>query len=588
MLATADVVVYDRLSVASLLDLARRRPSASTSASHRGGHGPRSEIDALLVQRGAPAPEVVRLKGGDPFVFARGGEEAGALFGPGVPFEVVPGHRSAIAVTGVRRHPADDAALVDLVHRDHRPRGPRQGRRDRLGGGGPARRHDRHPHGGRAAAQDRGPAAGRRARSTRRPPRSAGVRAPSSTPCRPRWPPWSTSRSSRQPRSWIGAVAAIDLAWFESRPLFGTRIVVTRAREQASGLVRSLQQLGAQVIEAPAIVAIRPTAAPCWRDGMPWRTPTTGSWSRRPTVPVGCWLRCTTGATSGGAGRGHRPGYSRHAPEREHRRGPRARAVRGREPARGVPCGPDERRPRAAGPGHGRARRAARGAASRGVAGRRGRGPRGRTEAAPIAEDTRAASSPQVMLHVPSSTVDRFVDAFGGGAVGRGLDRACHLGHRPRARPHGRHRSRRPQHPRPRQRAGEIDGLARPLCRGCAERSRLARFSFRRSPPRPRGVSLPRGTRSFTPLGRSSSSRRGEGRGGGGRPPAVGGVGGRGGAGRRRLVGRGGTTGGRSSHHGGAGGGAPRGGRAARPGGGRRTCRRRIELVDHLGRAAPA
>src|SRR5207244_2101093 len=56
----------------------------------------------------------------------------------------------------------------------------------------------------------------------------------------------------------IGAVAALDLAWFESRPLFGRRVVVTRAREQASGLVRALQQLGADVIEAPAIVVSDP------------------------------------------------------------------------------------------------------------------------------------------------------------------------------------------------------------------------------------------------------------------------------------------------------------------------------------------
>ncbi len=56
----------------------------------------------------------------------------------------------------------------------------------------------------------------------------------------------------------IGAVAALDLAWFETRPLFGRRVVVTRAREQASGLVRRLQQLGAEVIEAPAIVVTDP------------------------------------------------------------------------------------------------------------------------------------------------------------------------------------------------------------------------------------------------------------------------------------------------------------------------------------------
>jgi uroporphyrin-III C-methyltransferase len=100
VLARADVVVYDRLSVASLLDL------APASAERIGvgkapGTGPtQDEINDLLVQQGRQHPDgtVVRLKGGDPFVFARGGEEAAALKAAGIAFEVVPGITSAIAV----------------------------------------------------------------------------------------------------------------------------------------------------------------------------------------------------------------------------------------------------------------------------------------------------------------------------------------------------------------------------------------------------------------------------------------------------------------------------------------------------------
>ncbi|HEV3351796.1 MAG TPA: uroporphyrinogen-III C-methyltransferase, partial [Acidimicrobiales bacterium] len=99
VLRRADVVVYDRLSVASLLDLAP--PGAERiSVGKMPGHPsvPQEEINALLVAHGRSGKEVVRLKGGDPFVFARGGEEAQALLDAGVPFEVVPGITSAVGV----------------------------------------------------------------------------------------------------------------------------------------------------------------------------------------------------------------------------------------------------------------------------------------------------------------------------------------------------------------------------------------------------------------------------------------------------------------------------------------------------------
>jgi uroporphyrinogen III methyltransferase/synthase len=100
LLRRADVVVYDRLSVATLLDLA---PAAAEriGVGKAPGSGPtQEEINALLVEQGRRHPDgtVVRLKGGDPFVFARGGEELAALRAAGVAAEVVPGITSAIAV----------------------------------------------------------------------------------------------------------------------------------------------------------------------------------------------------------------------------------------------------------------------------------------------------------------------------------------------------------------------------------------------------------------------------------------------------------------------------------------------------------
>src|SRR3954464_2507959 len=119
VLATADVVVYDRLSAESLLDLA---PAAAERVSVGKAPGrvdmTQDEINALLVERGQAGQRVVRLKGGDPFVFARGGEEAAALLDAGVRFEVVPGVTSAIAVPAYAgipvtlRHSSTSVTLV--------------------------------------------------------------------------------------------------------------------------------------------------------------------------------------------------------------------------------------------------------------------------------------------------------------------------------------------------------------------------------------------------------------------------------------------------------------------------------------------
>ena len=98
LLAAADVVVHDRLSAASLLDLAPASAERiDVGKSPDGPSVPQERINELLVEHGRAGRRVVRLKGGDPFVFARGGEEAAALDAAGVDYEVVPGITSAIA-----------------------------------------------------------------------------------------------------------------------------------------------------------------------------------------------------------------------------------------------------------------------------------------------------------------------------------------------------------------------------------------------------------------------------------------------------------------------------------------------------------
>jgi uroporphyrinogen III methyltransferase/synthase len=259
VLRRADVVVYDRLSVASLLDLAppdAERISVGKSPGHPSV--PQDEINALLVERGRAGKEVVRLKGGDPFVFARGGEEARALLDAGVPFEVVPGITSAVAVPAYAGVPVTYRGLstsftVVTGHED--PWAAAETDWDavaRAGGTivilmGVATR---------AAIAQR---------------LMAGGLAADTPVAAVRWGTRSEQRTVRTTLSRlgaveleppvtmvIGAVAELDLRWFEARPLFGRRIVVTRAREQASELVERLRRLGAETIELPAITIDEP------------------------------------------------------------------------------------------------------------------------------------------------------------------------------------------------------------------------------------------------------------------------------------------------------------------------------------------
>ena len=110
VLRRADVVVYDRLIDPRLLDEAPACARRVFVGKARGAHTlPQGEINALLIAHARRGRRVVRLKGGDPFVFGRGGEEAGALAAAGISFEVVPGVSSAVA--------APAAAGIPLTHR---------------------------------------------------------------------------------------------------------------------------------------------------------------------------------------------------------------------------------------------------------------------------------------------------------------------------------------------------------------------------------------------------------------------------------------------------------------------------------------
>lgn len=112
VLAEAEVVVYDRLVGAGILELANPVAERVYVGKERANHFMRqTEINALLVRRGQLGQRVVRLKGGDPLIFGRGGEEIEALLEAGVPFEIVPGVTAAAGCAA--------ATAIPLTHRDH-------------------------------------------------------------------------------------------------------------------------------------------------------------------------------------------------------------------------------------------------------------------------------------------------------------------------------------------------------------------------------------------------------------------------------------------------------------------------------------
>jgi uroporphyrinogen III methyltransferase/synthase len=261
LIASADAILYDRLIPPGALDGARPDAELRYVGKQPGGHSHTQEqINAQLVELGQKGLEVVRLKGGDPFVFGRGGEEAQALAAAGVPFEVVPAVTAGVAAPAYAGIPVthrDDASAVALVTGHEDPSKPESaldwpalaafpgtlvlymGIKNldaiaaRLVAGG-------RPPSEPVAVVERGTLPGQRTvRGTLADIASlvaeAGIRPPAIT--------------------LVGAVARLrdELEWLERRPLFGRRVVVTRAREQASALAARLASLGAAVVETPAI-----------------------------------------------------------------------------------------------------------------------------------------------------------------------------------------------------------------------------------------------------------------------------------------------------------------------------------------------
>lgn len=262
----ADVLVYDYLASPALLNYAGDHTECIYVGKKGGDHTlSQDDINALLVEKASAGNVVTRLKGGDPFIFGRGGEEAEVLVEAQIPFEVVPGVTSAIAAAAY--------AGIPLTHRSHTATvafvtGHEDPTKETSGIHWPSlaqgigtivflmgvknlphiveqlRAHGKPPDTPvaliRWGTTTRQKTVSGTLENIARRVKEAGLRAPAIIV--------------------VGTVVTLreHLAWFEQRPLLGHRIVVTRARAQASDLVQRLSDLGAECLEYPTIEVVAP------------------------------------------------------------------------------------------------------------------------------------------------------------------------------------------------------------------------------------------------------------------------------------------------------------------------------------------
>lgn len=257
----ADVLVYDALSNPLLLQWAKPGCEKIHVGKRAKDHTmPQDEINALIVEQTRLGKTVVRLKGGDPMIFGRGGEEAAELAAAGVKFEIVPGISSAIAGPAY--------AGIPVTHRDHNTQLTIfTGHED------PTKGYSSIDYAQLAKAPGTKVFLMGVARLREITGEFIKHGAEPATPIA--LTRWATTGAQRTISGTLASIADLaeaenfgspavavigsvvderrSINWFETRPLFGKKIVVTRTREQAGELSRALAELGADVIELPTI-----------------------------------------------------------------------------------------------------------------------------------------------------------------------------------------------------------------------------------------------------------------------------------------------------------------------------------------------
>ena len=270
VIRSADTVVYDYLASPEIVQIA---PAAAERIyAGKMGNGDvqfdQAAINQILIQHARAGKRVVRLKGGDPFIFGRGGEEAEALVAAGIDFEVVPGVTSAIAVPAF--------AGIPLTHREYGSfvvfvTGHQGGEKNST-----AVPWEELAH----AARVRGTIVILMATAHLRQNLArlmAGGLAPETTCAAIQWGTTAAQKMVAAPiatladeveRAGLGAPAVVvvgecarfasALNWVDRLPLFGRRIVITRAAAETAAFATRLRQLGAEAIEFPTIETVPP------------------------------------------------------------------------------------------------------------------------------------------------------------------------------------------------------------------------------------------------------------------------------------------------------------------------------------------
>ncbi len=259
-LQQADVVIYDRLMDPSLLDSAPAAEQVFVGKERGRQALTQDEINALLVEQAQAGKSVVRLKGGDPFVFGRGGEEALALAESGVPFEVVPGITSAVAAAAYSGIPVTHRRIstyFTVVSGSEDPSKPES-----------VIPWDILANTGGTLVVLMGWAALASIMETLQ-AKGMNPQTPAALVQWGTWPQQKTVTGNLTDVVEKGRAAGLKppviaivgpvvnlrerLRWFDNRPLFGKKVLITRSRTQASNLRSQLEELGANTVELPSI-----------------------------------------------------------------------------------------------------------------------------------------------------------------------------------------------------------------------------------------------------------------------------------------------------------------------------------------------